>query len=84
MGHGWVPWSPGLREVDTLVIGSGFGGLSAALTLAEQGVEVLLVESLKYPGGCASTFTKQGYAFEAGATLLTHAAPDHISCSRKL
>ena len=67
-----------MREVDTLVIGSGFGGLSAALTLSEQGVDVLLVEGLKYPGGCASTFTKQGYAFEAGATLFSGFGPGQL------
>jgi phytoene dehydrogenase-like protein len=67
-----------LREVDTLVIGSGFGGLSTALTLSEQGVDVLLVEALKYPGGCASTFTKQGYAFETGATLFSGFGPGQL------
>ena len=71
MGQSGAARSSCLRHVDTLVIGSGFGGLSAALTLAEQGADVLLVEALKYPGGCASTFTKQGYRFEAGATLFS-------------
>ena len=51
------------------MIGAGFGGLSAALTLAERGADVRVCEALNYPGGCASTFRKDGYAFEAGATL---------------
>lgn len=56
---------------DALVIGAGFGGLGAALTLAEQGARVLVCESLRYPGGCASTFSRSGYRFESGATLFS-------------
>jgi phytoene dehydrogenase-like protein len=56
---------------DTVVVGSGFGGLGAALALAERGARVLLCERLNYPGGCASTFTRDGYRFEAGATLFS-------------
>ncbi len=53
------------------MIGAGFGGLSAALALAERGARVLLCESLRYPGGCASTFERGGMRFEAGATLFS-------------
>ena len=58
-----------MEDVDAIVIGAGFGGLGAALTLAERGARVVLLEALTYPGGCASTFTKHGHRFEAGATL---------------
>ena len=56
---------------DAVVVGAGFGGLGAALALARQGVRVALCETLNYPGGCASTFRKDGYLFEAGATLFS-------------
>lgn len=56
---------------DCAIVGAGFGGLAAALTLAEQGARVVLCESLKYPGGCASTFTRGGWRFESGATLFS-------------
>lgn len=56
---------------EVLVVGAGFGGLAAALTLAERGVPVTLCEALDYPGGCASTFTRDGYRFETGATLFS-------------
>ena len=56
---------------DCVVIGSGFGGLATAFRLAEEKKKVLLCESLKYPGGCASTFEKKGLHFEAGATLFS-------------
>ncbi|HND32895.1 MAG TPA: FAD-dependent oxidoreductase, partial [Myxococcota bacterium] len=36
---------------DVIVIGAGFGGLAAALSLAERGARVTLLEALTYPGG---------------------------------
>ena len=56
-------------EYDAVVIGAGFGGIGAALSLAERGANVALLETLRYPGGCAGTFTRKGFSFEAGATL---------------
>ena len=56
---------------DCAIVGAGFGGLGAALTLAEQGARVVLFEALKYPGGCASTFTRGAWRFESGATLFS-------------
>ena len=38
---------------------------------AESGAQTLLLEAVKYPGGCASTFQRKGYHFEAGATLFS-------------
>jgi phytoene dehydrogenase-like protein len=60
---------------DVLVVGAGFGGLGAALTLAERGARVCLCETLRYPGGCASTFQRGGLRFDAGATLLSGLEP---------
>ena len=51
--------------LDALVIGAGFGGLGAALRLAEGGARVALCETLKYPGGCASTFERGGHRYGA-------------------
>ena len=63
---------------DTLVIGAGFGGLGTALALAERGRSVALCEALSYPGGCASTFRRDGYRFESGATLFSGFDPDQL------
>ncbi|MFN7698547.1 MAG: phytoene desaturase family protein [Deltaproteobacteria bacterium] len=72
---------------DAIVIGAGFGGLGAALGLAERGARVCLLEALRYPGGCASTFTKvvrdaEGHAqtcrFDAGATVVSGLAPHQL------
>ncbi len=63
---------------DVLIIGAGFGGLGAALTLAESGARVTLCEALNYPGGCASTFTRGGHTFESGATLFSGFSPQQL------
>ena len=60
-----------VQKFDVIVIGSGYGGLGAALHLAEKGVSVALFEKLKYAGGCASTFQKDSFRFETGATLFS-------------
>ncbi len=63
---------------DVAVVGAGFGGLGAAYALAEQGARVVLLESLKYAGGCASTFSRDGYRFESGATLFSGLLPHQL------
>jgi len=57
------------RTLDAVVVGGGFGGLGAALRLAEAGQDVLLLERVGYLGGCACTFEHGGDQFEGGATL---------------
>ncbi len=66
------------KMLDAIVIGGGFGGLGAALTLAERGQKVCLVERLEYLGGCAGTFTRKGLRYEAGATLAAGLAPGQL------
>ncbi len=60
-----------MERYDLAVVGAGFGGLAAALRAAEAGASVVLFEQLRYPGGCASTFTRRGARFESGATLFS-------------
>jgi C-3',4' desaturase CrtD len=52
-----------------VVIGAGIGGLTTAALLAEAGCEVTVLEAGVYPGGSAGTFYRNGYRFDAGATL---------------
>ncbi|WP_304459898.1 NAD(P)-binding protein, partial [Alicyclobacillus sendaiensis] len=54
-----------------VVIGSGFGGLAAAVRLQARGFEVHLCESLPDPGGRARTFHIGPYAFDGGPTVVT-------------
>jgi phytoene dehydrogenase-like protein len=65
-------------RADAVVVGAGFGGLGAALALAERGARVVVCEQLRYPGGCASTFTKGGAEFDAGATLVSGFGPEQL------
>ncbi|MFQ3639832.1 MAG: FAD-dependent oxidoreductase, partial [Chloracidobacterium sp.] len=58
-------WQP-----EVVVIGSGIGGLATAARLARQGVRVLVLEQHSVPGGSASYFTRAGYRFDVGASLL--------------
>lgn len=66
------------ERFDVAVVGAGFGGLGAALTATERGAKTLLLEALNYPGGCASTFRRQGYRFESGATLFSGFGPGQL------
>jgi phytoene desaturase len=53
------------------VIGSGFGGLSAAIRLAARGHEVDLFEQRDQLGGRASVYRINGFTFDAGPTVIT-------------
>jgi len=54
-----------------LVIGSGFGGLAAAIRLACRGWRVQVLEKLDAPGGRAYVHRQDGFVFDAGPTIVT-------------
>lgn len=54
-----------------IVIGSGFGGLAAAIRLQARGYAVTLLEALDRPGGRGRVFRQDGFTFDAGPTILT-------------
>jgi len=54
-----------------IVIGSGFGGLAAAVRLRALGYDVTVCEALDQPGGRAAVFQRDGYTFDAGPTVVT-------------
>ncbi len=53
------------------VIGSGFGGLAAAIRLQAAGCQVTLFEARDKPGGRAYVYEDQGFTFDAGPTVIT-------------
>jgi len=54
-----------------VVIGSGFGGLAAAIRLGARGYRVTVVEKLDAPGGRAYVYRQDGFTFDAGPTIIT-------------
>ena len=55
----------------TVVIGSGFGGLAAAIRLLAQGHRVTIVEQRDKPGGRAYVYEQDGFTFDGGPTIIT-------------
>ena len=53
------------------VIGSGFGGIAAAIRLQALGVQTTLFEARDKPGGRAYVYNDQGFTFDAGPTVIT-------------
>ena len=54
-----------------VVVGSGFGGLAAAIRMQAQGHDVTIVEKLDKAGGRAYVFEQDGFTFDAGPTIIT-------------
>jgi phytoene desaturase len=54
-----------------VIVGSGFGGLGAAVRLAAKGWRVTVLEKLDAPGGRAYVHHSQGHTFDAGPTIIT-------------
>jgi phytoene desaturase len=54
-----------------LVIGAGFGGISAALRMRARGFKVTLTDRLPQLGGRARCFEQDGFTFDAGPTVIT-------------
>jgi phytoene desaturase len=54
-----------------VVIGSGFGGLAAAVRLGARGYRVSVLERNDQPGGRARVHRLDGFVFDAGPTVVT-------------
>ena len=54
-----------------IVIGSGFGGLAAALRLRAKGLDITLVEKQPDLGGRARVFKKGSFIYDGGPTVIT-------------
>jgi phytoene dehydrogenase-like protein len=62
-----------MMRKDIIVVGGGIAGLTAAMSLANSGKDVLLIEKNETCGGLMSTFERDGFRFEAGARALVNA-----------
>lgn len=54
-----------------IVIGSGFGGLGAAVRLQTKGHEVVVLDKRDKPGGRAYVYEQDGFKFDGGPTVIT-------------
>jgi len=70
--------SPDSYQPQIIVIGAGIGGLTAGALLANKGYKVLMLDQANVPGGCASTFKRQGFTFDVGATQVAGLEPGGI------
>jgi phytoene desaturase len=60
-----------MAELRAAVIGSGFGGLAAAIRLQARGIRTTVFEARDLPGGRAYAFREGGHVFDMGPTLVT-------------
>src|SRR5208283_563839 len=54
-----------------LVIGSGLGGLAAAIRLQARGYDTTILEMRGKPGGRACVFEDKDFTYDAGPTIIT-------------
>lgn len=59
------------RRRSAAVVGSGFGGLAAAIRLQSLGVATTIYEQRDKPGGRAYVYEQDGFSFDAGPTVIT-------------
>jgi phytoene dehydrogenase-like protein len=64
-----------MLDADTIVIGSGAGGLTVALALARAGERVLVLEQHTHPGGLCHSFNRGGYRFSPGVHYIGQLGP---------
>lgn len=65
-----------MSKTQAVVVGSGFGGLAAAIRLQSAGIQTTIFEKRDLPGGRAYVYRDQGFTFDAGPTVIT--APDAL------
>jgi phytoene dehydrogenase-like protein len=60
------------ESFDTIVIGAGIGGLTAAAYLIKAGLRVLVLEGNAHPGGTAYVYHRKGFTFPMGPLGFSH------------
>jgi phytoene dehydrogenase-like protein len=73
--HAFAEKSPSKTDYDIIVIGAGLGGLSAAAHLANGKLKVLVLEQHDKVGGCASSFNRGEFTFDASLHEMAGGGP---------
>ena len=68
-----------MADYQAIVIGSGAGGLSAALTLTRSGLSVLLLEAMPSFGGYLNPFRRKIYTFTRDYTTWVNWEKENVS-----
>ncbi|MBL7703731.1 MAG: NAD(P)/FAD-dependent oxidoreductase [Ferruginibacter sp.] len=71
----------GKQVFDTIIIGSGAGGLSAALCLARAGQKVAVIEQHYVPGGWCHSFYIDGHRYSPGVHYIGSIDKGEASCN---
>jgi phytoene dehydrogenase-like protein len=58
------------EKYDVIIIGAGIGGLTCGCYLAQEGLNVLIVEQHDKVGGYCGSFERNGYSFDIGVHYL--------------
>jgi all-trans-retinol 13,14-reductase len=58
---------------DTIIVGGGIAGLTAAAYLSRARKKVLLIEKNRECGGLVNSFVRDGFHFDAGVRALENA-----------
>ncbi len=64
-----------MTDFDAIVVGSGAGGLSSALRMAQQDISVLVLEAMPAFGGYINPFVRDGFCFDTGLHYLGKLGP---------
>src|SRR5689334_23318970 len=72
----WETMNPKNQEnYDVIIIGAGISGLVCGCYLAKGGLKVLIIEKNDHPGGCCTSFSRNGFQFDSAAHSLGGMSP---------
>ena len=66
-----------MNDWDTIIIGAGLGGLTAAAKLVRAGLRVLVLDRNPHPGGTAYVYHRKGFSFPMGPLGFSHPGMVH-------